>query len=151
MSTENRPAVERLSREHLGAVVEIERLCFSEPWSANALELLLSPEAEGFVALSNGQVAAYGGMLWAPDEGQITNVAVHPDHRREGLGRAVLDALLLEAERHGAVQVSLEVRESNEAAIALYTHAGFTVAGRRKRFYRNPAEDALVMLKTIGA
>ena len=140
----------RLAKEHLSAVAEIERLCFSEPWSEKSLELLLSPDAVGYVALCRGVVAAYGGMLWAPDEGQITNVAVHPNHRRLGLGRAVLEALLAEARTRGAVQVSLEARESNAAAIALYTHAGFTVAGRRKRFYRDPAEDALVMLKDLA-
>lgn len=136
----------RMAREHLSAVAELERLCFSEPWSENALELLLTEAATGYVVLLEERVIAYGGMMTVPGEGQITNIAVHPEHRRKGCGRAVVDALLSEARAHGAEQVSLEVRESNRAAAALYERAGFFVAGRRKRFYRNPTEDAFVML-----
>ena len=141
--------VERIGREHLLAVAEIERLCFSEPWSEKALELLLGELATGFVCISDGRVLAYGGMMIAPDEGQITNVAVHPDARRQGLGKAVVEALIEEAHTRGLEQISLEVRVSNQAAITLYEHTGFGVAGRRKSFYRRPTEDALVMLKKL--
>ncbi len=139
----------RIGKEHLCAVAELEAQCFSEPWSAHALELLLTDGAIGFVALCEGRVAAYGGMIFAPDEGQITNVAVDPLFRRRGLGRAILDALLTAAREHGAMQVALEVRESNTAAIGLYRGADFVIAGRRKRFYRSPSEDALVMIREL--
>ncbi len=139
----------RIERAHLSQIAELEALCFSEPWSEKSLELLLGESATGFVCVSEGRVLAYGGMLIAPDEGQITNVAVHPDARREGLGRAIVDALIEEALERGLEQVSLEVRVSNLAAIALYERAGFTVEGKRKSFYRRPTEDALIMLKSI--
>lgn len=141
--------VERIEREHLVAVAELERLCFAEPWSEKALELLLGELATGFVCGCDGRVLAYGGMLIAPDEGQITNVAVHPNARRQGLGKTIVDALTEEAHTRGLEQISLEVRVSNLAAITLYERAGFTVAGRRKNFYRHPTEDALVMIKAI--
>ncbi|MBQ5661420.1 MAG: ribosomal protein S18-alanine N-acetyltransferase [Clostridia bacterium] len=139
-----------VGREHLCAVAELERLCFSEPWSEKALELLLTDGAVGLVCLLDGCVAAYGGMLLAPGEGQITNIATHPDFRRRGLGRALLRALLTVAKEKGCEQVALEVRASNEAAIRMYAEAGFSTAGRRRGFYRDPREDALVMLCPIS-
>lgn len=141
--------VVRMTREHLSAAAELERLCFHEPWSEKSLELLLGDAAVGFVCLRDGLVIAYGGMLWAPDEGQVTNVAVHPDARRCGCGRKLLAALTEAAQARGAEQISLEVRASNGAAIALYESDGYETVGRRKNFYRNPREDALVMVKKL--
>lgn len=142
--------IERMTTVFLAAVAELERLCFSDPWSENALGLLLEEErAVGVVCLEADRVIAYGGMLIAPDEGQITNIATHPDARRRGAGRAVLRALLAAATERGLLQVSLEVRASHAAAIALYESEGFFVAGRRKNFYRAPTEDGLVMLCTL--
>ena len=140
----------RLQKEHLAAVAELERLCFSQPWSENSLELLLGESGVGFVCLQGDTVMAYGGMMLDPWEGQITNIATHPAHRRRGYGNAVTDALLKEAAARNAEQVSLEVRASNASAIALYERLGFAIAGRRKGFYQNPREDALVMIKTFG-
>lgn len=141
----------RLNDTHLEAAAELERLCFAEPWSAQALSLLTKEGAVGFAAALNGRVLAYGGMILAPNEAQITNIAVHPDARRMGLGRAILKALLTEAEQHALEGVFLEVRRSNEAAISLYLSEGFAVLGERRRFYSRPVEDALVMGKPIGA
>ena len=138
-----------IAQAHLDAVAEIESLCFSEPWSARSLSLLLSDAAIGIVALYEGRVIAYGGMLLAPDEGQITNIAVHPDFRRCGAARKILTRLQLEAASRGLFQIALEVRASNAAAIALYESEGFFTAGRRRGFYRNPTEDALVMLWNV--
>ena len=137
------------SREHLSAVAELESAIFSEPWSEKALELLLSSQGVGVVAAQDGEVLAYGGMLVAPDEGQITNVAVRADQRRKGLGRAVLTALESEARARGLLQISLEARVSNVSAIALYESLGYQTLGRRRGFYRHPTEDALVMVKTL--
>lgn len=137
-----------LTAEHLSAVAELERLCFSEPWSENALAFLLGDSALGLIALNDEGIAlAYGGMLIAPDEGQITNIAVHPSVRRQGAGRAVLDELIRQASARGLSQISLEVRASNRAAIALYEGAGFFKAGVRRGFYRRPTEDGIVMLR----
>ena len=140
----------KIENAHLCEVAEIERECFAEPWSASALELLVSDAATGAVCTESGRVVAYGGMLWAPDEGQITNIAVRAEHRGRGYGGAVLDCLLREARARRCETVSLEVRESNRAAIALYEKRGFFVAGKRKRFYKNPAEDALVMILELN-
>ena len=141
--------VKRLTEAELAAVAELEALCFCEPWSANALRLLTTPDAVGFVCMEGDRALAYGGMLYAPFEGQITNIAVAPNVRRQGFGRAIVEALIDDAEKKGLEQISLEVRESNEAAIALYQAFGFFVAGVRKNFYKHPTENGLVMLKSL--
>ena len=138
---------------HLEGAAAIEKLCFSSPWSAQSLELLTN-EGIGvgylcFTGSTQPTVTAYGGMLITVDEGQITNIAVHPDHRREGLGTAILRSLLRHAKDERLDSVSLEVRASNTAAIELYKKAGFIEAGRRKAFYTKPTEDALVMVCKI--
>lgn len=135
--------------EHLAAVAELEKAVFAEPWSEKALELLVTPQATGVVAVCEGEVLAYGGMLIAVDEGQISNIAVRGDQRRRGLGRAILCALTDEARARNLVQISLEARVSNAAAIGLYESMGFETLGVRKKFYRHPTEDALVMVKTL--
>lgn len=142
--------VVRMERAHLPAVAELERECFADAWSEKALELLLTEDAIGAVCLDGGRVTAYGGMLWAPDEGQITNIAVAFDTRRRGCGRAVLEFLITVAKERDCAQIALEVRASNKAAIALYEKYGFFVAGQRRRFYKAPVEDALVMILTLG-
>lgn len=141
--------VERLTAAHLGAVAEIEGLCFADPWSEKALELLLGDGAYGAVCLQNGQVLAYGGILWAPDEGQITNIATHPSARRCGLGAAVLEHLIEVAKSRGCEQLSLEARVSNLPAIALYERYGFEKMGLRRGFYKHPTEDAYVMCLSL--
>lgn len=142
-------SIQKLSREHLAAVAELEQSIFAEPWSEKALELLLTDNAFGVVCLQDGEAMAYGGLMIAVDEGQITNIAVRADRRRQGLGRAVLLALESEAKARGLVQLSLEARVSNEAAIGLYRSLGFTIEGQRHNFYRHPTEDALVMIKQL--
>lgn len=142
--------IEPIGREHLSDVAELEKLCFAQPWSESALGLLLTDAATGFVCLLDGRAVAYGGMLLAPDEGQITNIAVHPDHRRLGLGARLMERLEGAARSRGLLQIALEVRASNEAAIALYERTGYAVAGRRPNFYTSPREDALVMIRALG-
>ena len=138
---------------HLEGAANLERLCFpAAPWSAQSLELLTN-EGIGVGYLltdpTDGSVVAYGGMLITVDEGQITNIAVHPDHRRRGYGAAILRALLRHAKDARLESVSLEVRPSNTAAVTMYRNAGFAEAGRRKAFYTKPTEDALVMVCKI--
>ena len=141
---------------HLNGAAELEKLCFSSPWSATSLELLTNDGiGVGYVLTvpaapeAAPTVVAYGGMLITVDEGQITNIAVHPDHRRHGYGAAITRALLRHAKDAKLESVSLEVRASNTAAIELYKKAGFAEAGRRKGFYAKPTEDALVMVCKI--
>ena len=142
--------VQGLCREHLPAVAGIERAVFSAPWSEKTLELLLTEDATGAVCLSDGEAVAYGGMLWAPGEGQITNIAVMEGFRGKGFGNAILTFLIDAARARRCELVSLEVRESNRAAISLYEKHGFAIAGKRKRFYKTPVEDALVMILELN-
>lgn len=137
--------IEKLTAAHLSAVAELERLCFADPWSEKALELLIAEGAYGAVCLQDGGVMAYGGVLWAPGEGQITNIATHPDARRCGMGAAVLGHLIETAKMRGCEQLSLEARVSNLPAIALYERYGFLKMGIRRGFYKHPTEDAYVM------
>jgi ribosomal-protein-alanine N-acetyltransferase len=139
-----------LNPSHLPQVAELERLCFRSPWSENALSVLLGDSGFGLVALTEaGEVTAYLGVMTVLDEGQITNVATHPDHRRKGCAKALLRALFEECCTRGIKELSLEVRESNTAAISLYEKHGFRQAGKRPGFYKNPAEAALVMIAAL--
>ncbi len=139
-----------LEAEWLPAVAELEALCFGNPWSENALSLLLREGNFGVVALEEDEVCAYVGLVVALDEGEITNVATHPKHRRQGYAREALLTLINEARRRGLCRVSLEVRESNSAARALYESLGFTLCGKRKNFYSRPREDGLILEKILS-
>ena len=139
----------RVARAHLARIAKLEELCFHAPWSARALELLCGDTAFGFAVVQGDEVVAYGGMLCVLDEGQITNVATHPAYRRRGYADAVLRALLEEARARGLATVTLEVRESNEPALALYRRHGFVQVGRRPHFYKKPAEAALLLQWTV--
>ena len=138
---------EKLSDKTLDGVAELEKMCFSQPWSKSSLELLTKEGiGVGMVCSKDGKVCAYGGMIVAVDEGQITNIATHHDYRRQGYGRAIVEALVKHARMNGLDSISLEVRESNRAAIDLYTKLGFKVEGKRKDFYTKPTENALIMI-----
>ena len=139
-----------LERAHLPAVAELEALCFPHPWSEAALAHLLKEKNFGIVTLDGSAVLAYAGLVVALDEGEITNVATHPSHRRRGAARATLLALVEEAKARGIGRLTLEVRESNAAARELYASLGFTPCGTRKGFYTSPREDALILERTIN-
>lgn len=144
-------------------VAAIERQCFSCPESEESLGLYDGERGVGYVVVEFPEeshlctmcspkperIVAYGTMFFAPDEGQIVNIATHPDHRRRGAAGMVLDALIADARRRAFSLLSLEVRVSNAPAIGLYASRGFVTAGTRKRFYRCPTEDAYVMLKEL--
>lgn len=138
-----------MERAHVPLVAAIERECFAAPWSEAALAGLIENSGFAMIAVEDGTVVAYGGMLTVLDEGQITNVATSAPYRRRGIGGALLLEMIKEARRRGLVSLSLEVRASNAAAISLYERHGFSVAGRRRGFYTHPREDALVMIKEM--
>jgi len=141
----------KFAPRHVSAAAEIEKLCFSEPWSEESLALPATGEYGcGMACEVDGSLVAYACMVSVLDEGEIVNVATHPDYRRCGYARAVLGALLEMARRDGIMTLSLEVRESNEAAQALYSSFGFIPVGKRKDFYSKPREDAIIMLRTEG-
>ncbi len=130
--------------EQLGA---IERTSFADPWPASAFrDMLHSPRARLTVAVdANDRAAGYCVLLVAADEGEIANLAVALDVRKQGLGALLLDHALQQAASDGAVSVYLEVRASNDAAQRLYSSRGFSVVGRRRGYYQHPIEDALVL------
>ena len=138
-----------VKKEHLRGIAALEAECFHQPWSEQALELLLGEDAIGAVCVEGDEVIAYGGMLLTLDEGQITNVAVRGTHRRQGYGKEILGALLLAAREKGAKEIFLEVRASNTGAQGLYLQYGFEQVGTRRGFYQHPREDAIVMRRIL--
>lgn len=138
-----------MREEHIPAIAELERLCFSEPWSENALrEELSNPDAFFIVAEAEGEVAGYGGMHTPWGDCYIDNIAVFPKFRKMGAGGAIVRALCDRAGEIGEF-ISLEVRVSNEKAISLYEKNGFERAGVRKNFYSDPREDGLILTRTF--
>ncbi len=134
-----------MDERHLPALAEIERACFHAPWSENALREELGKGLFLVAKDENQTVCGYVGCQIVLDEGYITNVAVSPDFRRQGIGRLLIQTLTERAQQAQLAFVTLEVRASNDPAIALYTVAGYEPVGRRKNFYRSPTEDAILM------
>ena len=143
-----RPACE----PDLDAVCRIEEEAFSVPWKRHDYEALLEERMAVFLVLAeeNGDIAAYGCIRRAADEGDLLSIAVRRDRRGCGCGARLLRALLREAEEKGTLRVFLEVRESNEAAIRMYQAAGFEKVGIRKNYYTKPDEDAWLMRRRAG-
>ena len=139
--------IEKMTREEIPRVAELERQIFSMPWSEHGFYDTLDRENVIFLtAKEEGQVWGYCGIYLAADEGEITNVAVAPERRRQGIAGKLVQTLMKEAGASGAKIFILEVRVSNTGAIGLYQKLGFTPCGIRRNFYQNPKEDALVMM-----
>ena len=138
----------RMNESHVKAVAELENICFSDPWRENSVASELNNKlALWLVAEEEGRVAGYIGSQTCGDETDMMNVAVHPDFRRRGIAQALVNALVEELKAIESRLLTLEVRASNIPAIALYEKMGFGEVGRRKNYYRNPREDALIMRK----
>lgn len=134
-----------MAAAHIAAIAALEEQCFSTPWSAAALaEELNNPRAVFLVAADDGRVLGYAGMHHVGDEGYIANVAVDPAARRQGVARRLLAELEAYGREHALYRLTLEVRASNAAAIALYAGAGYVCDGVRPRFYAKPTEDAAI-------
>jgi ribosomal-protein-alanine N-acetyltransferase len=133
------------------AVAAIEQASFGDPWSANSFaQLVHNPGVLFAIAEQAGAVAGYVVAWFAADEAEVANVAVAAVARGRGVGAQLLDVALTEAAGRGAATVYLEVRESNGAARRLYASRGFAEVGRRRRYYRNPVEDALVLARPLA-
>lgn len=136
-----------MTAAHLDQVAALERQCFSLPWSRQAFaDEITAENAVYLVCLDDsGDVLGYGGMRWAAGEFYVDNVAVDPSHRHKGVGRTIVSGLIARARDMGGSFLSLEVRPSNQGAVALYTGLGLKPIGLRKNFYDRPREDGLIM------
>ena len=138
--------IREMQPEDLDQVAEIERMIFSQPWSEQGfLSSLQSKDTLYLVAVRDGIITGYCGFLQSFDEADITNVAVHPQFQRRGIAYQMLHRLMEQGMERGVGRYTLEVRVSNEAALALYNKLGFESAGIRKNFYDKPKEDAVIM------
>lgn len=139
-----------MSADHVRAVAELEKLCFRDPWSEKSVASELDNKlALWLVALEGDTVVGYIGSQTVLDETDMMNVAVHPDHRRKGIGECLVGALIDELKGLGSTSLTLEVRASNEPAKHMYEKLGFLRSGRRPNYYRNPKEDALILRKKL--
>ena len=139
---------EQMTNAHVSQVAALEKLCFSAPWSEKSVASELSnPLSLWLVAVENDAVVGYIGSQSVEGESDVMNVAVLPQYRRQGIARELITRLVSALKEKGNHCLTLEVRDSNTAAIALYEKLGFRQVGRRPNYYRNPKEDALILRK----
>ena len=140
--------IESMNSSHVAQIALLEKICFSDPWSEKSVASELDNKlAFWLVAIEGDTVAGYIGSQTVMDETDMMNVAVHPDFRRQGIAEALITGLVEHLKTIGSRCLTLEVRASNAPAIALYEKLGFSEIGRRKNYYRNPREDALILRK----
>lgn len=139
-----------MTADHLDELERLERICFSRPWSKRMLAEELDNACAAFLVAEDGDTGAvlgYAGLLAMMDEGYITNVAVFPEYRRCGIAAKIIEVFMNFARGNQLSFLTLEVRPSNEAAIALYQSFGFEEVGRRRNYYDLPKEDALILTR----
>ena len=137
-----------MTADHVSPVAELEKICFSDPWSEKSVASeLTNPLSLWLVAVEGERVAGYVGSQSVMGESDMMNVAVHPDFRRQGVAELLVKELVATLAEKGNYCLTLEVRASNTPAISLYEKLGFSRIGLRKNYYRNPKEDALILRK----
>ena len=137
-----------MEQAHVSQVAQLEKLCFSDPWSEKSVASeLTNPLSCWLVALEGNRVAGYVGSQTVLDESDMMNIAVHPECRRQGVARRLIEELIAQLTLRGSHCLTLEVRASNAPAITLYEGLGFVQVGLRKNYYRNPKEDAMILRK----
>ncbi len=139
-----------MTEDHLDALERLEKICFSRPWSRRMLAEELENACAAFLVAEDamtGEVLGYAGLLVMADEGYITNVAVFPEARRGGVAAQIIEVFMNFAKGNHLAFLTLEVRPTNTAAIALYQSFGFEEVGRRKNYYDLPKEDALILTR----
>lgn len=148
---ENAFVIAPMNEKNVSQVAMLEEACFSAPWSEESLREVLGREEFLYLTVCEGdEVLGYGGVYFAADEANITNIAVRSSARRRGIGNRIVNAILTEAKRRGATTVYLEVRVGNDGARRLYERCGFTLAGVRRGFYDKPKEDGCVYVCPIA-
>ena len=139
-----------MNADHLDELERLERICFSRPWSRKMLAEELENACAAFLVAEEPEthrVLGYAGVLVMADEGYITNVAVFPEYRRQGIAAQIIKVFCDFAEGNHLAFLTLEVRPTNTAAIELYRSFGFEEVGRRKNYYDLPKEDALILTR----
>jgi len=142
--------IRRATEKDVNQIADLDKICFSVPWSEQAFGKELKENKLAFYILAEmketGQIIGYAGVWLIQGEGHITNVAVHPEFRRKHIGMAIVDVLIKESRKLGEIKTfTLEARKSNTAAIELYKKFGFLVVGIRKGYYQENNEDAVIM------
>lgn len=138
----------KMNETHVLQIAELEKICFSDPWSETSIASELNNKLSlWMVAVDDEKVIGYVGSQTVLGETDMMNIAVHPDYRKQGIGTALIVGLIDALELRGSHSLMLEVRSSNTPAISVYEKLGFVEVGRRKNYYRNPKEDALIMRK----
>ncbi len=145
----NNTKIKLMSVDDIEGVMIVENLSFEIPWSKDAFfqEITKNEFAVYYVALVSDVIVGYAGFWKICDEGHITNVAVHPDYRRNGIAKKLVTKLINYAKKNEIEKMTLEVRTGNTAAIELYSKFGFKPGGLRKEYYEDNLEDALIMWK----
>ena len=142
--------IREMKREDVPAISELEKLCFSDPWSESSIASELdNPLSYWLVAEDNGKIAGYVGSQSVLDAADMMNLAVSPDCRQQGVGQALVNGLVEHLQQKNVIALLLEVRVSNTPAISLYEKLGFIQVGRRPKYYHNPREDALILRKEL--
>lgn len=142
--------VELMNKSHIDGIMEIEKDSFAIPWSRASVEKELRNNLAIYtVVKENDKVVGYGGMWHVVNEGHITNIAVHKDYRRKGIGNIIVNKLIEIAEEKEMIGLTLEVRKSNVPALELYRKNGFKLEGIRPEYYEDNKEDAYIMWKYL--
>ena len=137
-----------MERRHIEAIAALETECFSDPWSAGSVASELeNPLSLWLVAEKSGQLVGYVGSQSVFEQADMMNLCVAPGFRRQGIAEALISALSEKLVQNGVEFLTLEVRQSNAPAIALYEKLGFTLAGKRPNYYEKPRENALILKK----
>ena len=137
-----------MDSRHVAQVAALEKQCFSDPWSESSVASELSnPLSAWLVAMDGDVLAGYVGSQSVMGESDMMNIAVDAHYRRQGIAQALVKELVAQLKEKGNHSLTLEVRISNQPAIALYEKLGFEHVGKRPNYYRNPKEDALILRK----
>lgn len=137
-----------MNNTHVGQIADLEKMCFSDPWSENSISSELNNPLSLWVVAMDGEcLAGYVGSQSVMGWADMMNLAVHPDYRRMGVAENLIEQLICRLKKKKVTCLTLEVRASNAPAISLYTKLGFTEVGRRPGYYHNPKEDALILRK----
>lgn len=137
-----------MTHDHISQIAQLEKLCFSDPWSENAFSSeLTNPLSLWLVAVDGDTVAGYVGSQAVLDQADVMNIAVAEAYRRQGIAERLVNALISELNARNVCALLLEVRASNLPAQKLYEKLGFQQVGRRPNYYTKPKEDALILRK----